>query len=207
MSGIGTSIRAYRVRVRGRVQRVGYRRYLLDLAQDLVLTGYVGNERDGSVTAFVQGEVDALKDFLEAIREPHLGVVREVVLEEAEPKPDLDFFEIKFGSLAEELQEGFGAMEMEFRDYRDEFRDYRTEFKGFADRTDKNFEDLSSRYGEISEKLSLTLETLRAESAETRRMLAEAIESLKRDSAETRAELKRAVDNLVRLVEKFIERF
>ncbi|MEM0328381.1 MAG: hypothetical protein QXN53_07400 [Thermoproteota archaeon] len=40
-------------------------------------------------------------------------------------------FRIRFGPLAEELQEGFGAMEKEFRDYRNEFRD-------FAKRTDEN---------------------------------------------------------------------
>ncbi|MDI6690258.1 MAG: hypothetical protein QME50_00100 [Candidatus Bathyarchaeota archaeon] len=47
--------------------------------------------------------------------------------------------------MAEELQEGFGSMEKEFRDYREEFRDYRQEFGGFVgslETTEKSLEAL-----------------------------------------------------------------
>ncbi|MFB0543626.1 MAG: acylphosphatase [Candidatus Bathyarchaeia archaeon] len=180
MAELSSPLRAYRSRVRGRVQRVWYRRFVLDVAQERGLAGYVVNERDGSVTIFAQGEDEVLKGFLDIIKKPLRGiVVKEVDVDEVDPEPGLSYFEIRFGSIQEEIQEGFGGMEREFRDYRGEFR-------GFSERTDKNFERLEGRYGEISEKLTLTLETLQAE------------------SAETRAELKRAVDNLVRVVEKFI---
>ncbi|MFP3951963.1 MAG: acylphosphatase [Candidatus Bathyarchaeia archaeon] len=212
-------MRAYGLRVYGRVQRVGYRRHLLELAQDLGIAGSVRNLTDGSVEVHVQGEEEAVNSFMEEARNPPMGNVKKLEREESTVKPDIDYFRVIYGELAEELQEGFGAMQTEFRDYRMEFRDYRMEFRdfrgdfddyreefrGFADRTDGNFHELGDRYGEISEKLSLTLETLREESAETRRMLREAIDELKRDSAETRRELKRSVDHLVALVERFLE--
>ncbi|MBO3804004.1 MAG: acylphosphatase [Candidatus Brockarchaeota archaeon] len=196
-----SSERASLVRVEGKVQRMGYRRFVLDAAQELGISGYVRNERDGSVSIFAQGDEEKLSRFLGRIRAPEEPiVVKSFVEKPAKVNPRLKFFEMRYGRLAEELQEGFGAMEREFRDYRgefrsfkDEFRDYRgefenyrQEFRDFADRTDQNFKTLMDKYGEISEKLTQVLETLQ------------------RESAETRKELTRAIDTLSELVRKFV---
>lgn len=174
------SERAYEVKVSGKVQRIGYRRFILENAQELGVSGYVRNMADGSVAIFVQGEESLVKQFLEEIKEPPRPVVvKGFEVKAAELNPRLNFFRVEFGSLAEELQEGFGSMEKEFRDYREEFR-------SFAERTDKNFETIAQKYGEISEKLTHVLETLQKESAETRR------------------ELTRAVDALTELIKQFI---
>jgi acylphosphatase len=181
------SEKAHNVKVSGRVQRIGYRRFVLENAQELGLSGFVRNETDGSVTVCVQGEESLVEQFLKRIKEPPRPVaVKGFEVKAADLNPNLKFFSIEFGSLAEELQEGFGSMEKEFRDYREEFRDYRQEFRGFAERTGKNFETLAQKYGEISEKLTQVLETLQTESAETRR------------------ELTRAVDALTELIKQFI---
>ncbi|MCP8307786.1 MAG: acylphosphatase [archaeon] len=206
---MSTPQRAYRVRIRGRVQRLGYRRFILDTAQELEIIGYVRNEKDGSVTVFVQGEEQKLNKFLEVIKAPPPLISIKSFLEEAtKPDPKIKYFEIRFSSIAEELQEGFGAMEKEFKDYREEFKDYREEFKdyreefkdyreefkdyreefrSFAERTDQNFKILEESYGEISAKLTQILETLQ------------------RESMETRKELTRAVDTLSELVRQFIK--
>lgn len=191
-------MKAFRVKVSGRVQRVGYRHFVSDLADELGILGYVRNERDHSVTVFAQGSVEALARLLEEMKKPPLGLVKSAVLEEVEPEPGLSFFEIQYGSIQEELTDGFGAIEQEFRDYRQEFGE-------FASRTDRNFLEMSEKYGVISEKLAQMMEAFRVESAETRKMLAEAIESLKRDSAYTREELKRSVDNLVTAVQQLVQ--
>lgn len=52
-----------RVTIRGRVQGVGYRRWLQNKAAELKVTGWVRNWRDGSVDAVVGGlahDVEAL---------------------------------------------------------------------------------------------------------------------------------------------------
>jgi acylphosphatase len=194
---------AYRIRVEGRVQRIGYRRFVLDNAQELGIKGYVRNEKDGSVTIFAQGEEKNLNQFLDAIKAPPLPIsIKSFLKEDAKPNPKIKYFEIKFRSIGEELQEGFGAMQTtfyeywkefrdyrgEFRDYRSEFNDYRQEFRNFADRTDKSFKILEERYGEISSKLTQILETLQKESIETRK------------------ELTRAIDTLSELVRRFISK-
>ncbi|MEM4404484.1 MAG: acylphosphatase, partial [Nitrososphaerota archaeon] len=74
-------MRAVSVKVLGRVQRVGYRRHVLEVAQELGLAGYVRNELDGSVIVFVQGEDGLVDSFLSRIRSPPPpAVVREIVV-------------------------------------------------------------------------------------------------------------------------------
>lgn len=65
------SEKAYDVKASGRVQRIGYRRFVLENAQELGLRGFVRNEADGSVTVFVQGEESLVEQFLKRIKEPH----------------------------------------------------------------------------------------------------------------------------------------
>jgi acylphosphatase len=173
--------KAYRLTVSGRVQRVGYRKFVLDLAQEERLAGYARNERDGSVTILVQGAETRVKEFLAKARNPPPpALVKDFREAAVKTKRGLETFMIKFGSVQEELQEGFGAIQTEFRDYRKEFR-------SFAGRTDENFGVLDRKYGEISAKLTGILE------------------ALEKESVESRKELTRAVDNLSKLVERHIK--
>ena len=111
-------MRAFLARVYGRVQRVGYRRFVLDTAQELGVSGYVKNERDGSVTVFAQGEDAAIEKFIETLKSPPPPAqVRTIDIREAKPRPGLRYFAIKPSPLHEELQEGFGAIQTIFTDY------------------------------------------------------------------------------------------
>ncbi|MEM3662571.1 MAG: acylphosphatase [Sulfolobales archaeon] len=204
-------MKAFLLRFYGRVQRVGFRRFVQESAQDLGLSGYVKNERDGSVTVFVQGDDEAVAKFIEIVKSPPPpAFIKTMEEKEAKPRSKMKFFEIRYGRLVDELQEGFGAMQsifmdywsefrdyrQEFRDYRQEFRDYRQEFKDyrqefrnfeeefrdFAKRTDNNLRALIEMYKDVSEKLTKIVDMLIEESKKTREML----EVIHRDSVETR---------------------
>ncbi len=56
--------------VRGRVQGVGYREFVLREAKARQLIGWVRNEPDGTVRAHAEGEHAALESWLEAL---HIG--------------------------------------------------------------------------------------------------------------------------------------
>jgi len=200
-NGSAVGLEAYTLRVCGRVQRVGFRRYILDLAQDLNLTGHAKNLPDGSIEIFVQGEKEPLSKFFQMLKQPPPPTaIKEIREEETATNPEIKEFKLIYGELSEELQEGFGAMQAiftdyrqefkgfegefrdyrgEFKDYREEFKDYRQEFRDFAKRTDENFKLISDKYAEISEKLTVILETLIKESRETREMLNETMKTLR----------------------------
>jgi acylphosphatase len=112
------AMRAFLARVYGRVQRVGYRRFVLDSAQELSVSGYVKNERDGYVTIFAQGEDAAIEKFIETLKSlPPPAQVRSIDVKDVRPRPALRYFAIKPSPLHEELQEGFGAIQTIFTDY------------------------------------------------------------------------------------------
>lgn len=56
------------VTVRGFVQGVGFRYFVIDAARRLGLMGWVRNNRDGSVEAVAEGSRQALERWLEAVR-------------------------------------------------------------------------------------------------------------------------------------------
>ena len=56
------------LRIRGRVQGVGFRMYLQREAQRHGVSGWVRNRRDGTVEAVVQGEPDAVEAVIEWAR-------------------------------------------------------------------------------------------------------------------------------------------
>ena len=75
------------VRVRGRVQGVGFRAWTAHTARGLGLTGWVRNEADGSVRAHLQGPPEAVADMLERMaRGPASARVETRVVRETMPE-------------------------------------------------------------------------------------------------------------------------
>ena len=60
------------VRYEGRVQGVGFRFTVVNLAQKFNVTGWVKNEFDGSVTMIAEGAENQLMALLQAIANSHL---------------------------------------------------------------------------------------------------------------------------------------
>jgi acylphosphatase len=73
-------------RVTGRVQGVSFRAWTQDEARALGLTGWVRNERDGSVSALLSGPDDAVDAMIERLRcGPPAARVADVVVTEVPP--------------------------------------------------------------------------------------------------------------------------
>ncbi|MDI6720228.1 MAG: acylphosphatase [Methanomicrobiales archaeon] len=86
------------ISVSGRVQGVGYRAYVQDLARGMRLTGYVRNLPDGSVRVLAEGEEGQLRRFLDAlwVRGDPLIRVRSVDVEWSEASGSYTDFRIQY---------------------------------------------------------------------------------------------------------------
>jgi acylphosphatase len=213
-------VKASLVKVFGRVQRVGYRRHVLDSAQELGLSGYVRNEKDGSVTVFVQGDDAAVEKFIEKLKTPPQPAhVKSLEVKDARPRPALKYFTIKPSPLHEELQEGFGAMQSifidywgefrgfvgefrgfvgEFRDYRQEFRDYRQEFRDFRE----EFRDYRNEFREFARRTDDNFKAIMEKYGEISEKLTTILETLTSESRETREMLNETMKLLREALEK-----
>jgi acylphosphatase len=81
--------------VKGRVQGVGFRMFVLSVAEPLGVTGYVRNLDDGSVEVLAAGPKDKVDDLLGHLyRGPRFSEVRAIEHKEA-PVPQYDSFQIR----------------------------------------------------------------------------------------------------------------
>ena len=72
--------------IRGRVQGVGFRDWMVAQATALGVAGWVRNRSDGAVEAVVHGPTDAVEELLRRCRRgPHLAAVGSIEESWAEP--------------------------------------------------------------------------------------------------------------------------
>lgn len=84
------------LRIRGKVQGVFYRANTVRQAQARGLTGWVKNERDGSVTALVEGPRELIQELVEWCDDgPHDAEVQHVRVHWDHPTGDFDGFSVR----------------------------------------------------------------------------------------------------------------
>lgn len=85
------------IRIHGKVQGVGYRFFATRVARRLKLKGYIQNNRDGSVEAAVEGEKEAIDEWLEELKEgPRYAEVTKIDQESKDFTGRLPDFDVKF---------------------------------------------------------------------------------------------------------------
>ena len=93
--------------VRGSVQKVGYRDLVQELAGRLGVRGFVENLKDGSVRIVCEAEEEKVKQLIELVdvREDLVYVESIDVVRTGPATGEFQYFEIKYGTLEEELGE------------------------------------------------------------------------------------------------------
>ena len=85
--------------IRGRVQGVGYRYFVVRRALDLGLVGWVANLADGSVRCVAEGPASAIDDLEAALREGPTGaLVDDVNLVRMPATGEFERFSIRSGA-------------------------------------------------------------------------------------------------------------
>lgn len=89
--GVSGNRRAVLVRVRGRVQHVGFRWFVARAARDLAVAGWVRNAEDGTVEVAAEGTVEQVEQLLTALRRgPSQSAVQSVEIDELPPSAAAD---------------------------------------------------------------------------------------------------------------------
>jgi acylphosphatase len=83
--------------VRGMVQGVGFRYFVIQRARAAGLAGYVENCRDGSVEVVAEGPREELERLLTTLREgPRYGIVKDVAADWREATGGFRHFDVRF---------------------------------------------------------------------------------------------------------------
>ena len=83
------------MRVSGRVQGVAYRAWARDQAEELGLVGWVRNEDDGSVSAYIAGPAKLVDEMIARMRRgPRAASVADIVVRDVSPDPAMRGFRI-----------------------------------------------------------------------------------------------------------------
>jgi acylphosphatase len=80
----------------GRVQGVFFRATARDLAAGHAVSGWVRNERDGSVKLVAEGEKDEMDRFIEAIRRAKRPNIDAVRIDESPAKGEFIGFDVRY---------------------------------------------------------------------------------------------------------------
>jgi len=80
----------------GRVQGVGFRFVVLDLAAKSGVCGWISNLLDGRVELLAQGKKDKLEEFLNSIAGYFSSYIHGINLEWSEVTKELEGFEVKY---------------------------------------------------------------------------------------------------------------
>jgi acylphosphatase len=80
----------------GRVQGVGFRYTVRQIAGRLGITGWVMNLRDGRVEAVAEAEEEVLHQFLDYVAGDFSGYIKDVRVEWHEPTHEFSSFGVRF---------------------------------------------------------------------------------------------------------------
>ena len=97
---------------KGKVQKVGYRDAVKDIASKFGVTGYVENMRNSDVQIVCELDEELIPKFVEAIKikKDFINVEDVKIVEESSATGEFEYFDIKYGRLEEEFGDRAGTM-------------------------------------------------------------------------------------------------
>lgn len=215
--------------VKGEVQKVGYRDLVQSVARSLDIKGYVENLRDGTVRIIGEAEEAVIEEFIQkiSVQTEFIHVEEARVIERALATGEFPYFDVKYGSLEEELGERIVTAVKMASASRQDVKAMHTDLtKGFqetrgdiqsmhADLT-KGFQDVR---GDLTKDFQETRGAIQSMHSDMNRsfqemakrydhiivMLGKTLKTMQMESLRTRRELVRAVDKLARLVDALVK--
>ena len=154
--------------VKGKVQKVGYRDFVQDTARECEVVGFVENQKDGNVYLIAEAKKEILEKFIKKIKVKKDFIdVSDVLVDYREATREFKIFEIKYGSVAEELTEVMGPVILYLGDTNRRIDEGRTENKeGFRILADKQ-DQMLDKQDQMLDKQDQTIESINMGFAKT----------------------------------------
>lgn len=173
--------------VRGRVQKVGYKDFVAEIANGLDIGGRTKNLPDGTVKIIAEAEEDVLKKFTSLIQPPDDPMIKvtgvDATFEEA--TNEFEYFDVEYEDFDKEGFERIGVAAVHLKrldkgqnkmlDKQDQMLNKQDQTIGAIDKLDVNvdrrFDNLDVKYGKIAENMEKILEEMKEERKEARKSM------------------------------------
>jgi acylphosphatase/BMFP domain-containing protein YqiC len=187
--------------VKGAVQKAGYRDYVQEKARSLNIKGYVENQRDGSVRIMCEADKEALEDFVKLINiKQDLIEVEKIETVKKQPATgEYEYFDIKYGSMEEEMGERMVAAVKIAVATRQDIKDMHEDMKNMH-------QDLKEGINSMHKDLKGSIESMHQDMNQNFKEMAERYDVISAELLRTREELQKAVDALIKVVQKFLQK-
>jgi acylphosphatase/gas vesicle protein len=131
-------VKRFEIIAKGKVQKVGYRDYVEEVARSLGIVGFIENLKDGNVKIVCEGEEAIVKKFISEINiKKGLIEVEDVQIKSiSDATGEFKFFEIKYGTLEDEIGERMAtavkyasAMWMDIKEMKGDIKEMKSDIK------------------------------------------------------------------------------
>jgi archaellum component FlaC len=181
--------------------------------------------KDGSVKIVCEAEEATLKEFIQAIslKTDFIMVEKVKILRTQPATGEYEFFEIKYGSLEEEMGERLvaaftiaAATRQDIKNMHADVKEVRGDLKGMHSDIKNMHGELKDVHGELKDMhydlkdmhqdLKSSINSMHEDMNRHFEEMAKRYDAISAELLRTREELKRSVDTLVELVHKFLEK-
>ncbi|MDI6654783.1 MAG: acylphosphatase [Candidatus Hydrothermarchaeota archaeon] len=140
--------------VEGKVQKVGYRDKVQEIARQCKLVGKVKNMEDGAVRIICEGEKKVIEDFKKRIKiKDELIDVKNISAAYEEPTGEFKYFKIGYGEVAEEIAESIGAGRRELVAVKQEVGGLRGDVGSLREDTSQGLSAVKQEVGSLKQEV------------------------------------------------------
>jgi len=152
-------MKRFEIIAKGKIQKVGYRDYVEEVARSLGIVGFVENLKDGSVKIVCEGEEEMIKKFIQEINIKGLIEVEDVQIKSiSDATGEFKFFEIKYGTLEDEIGERMAtavkyasAMWMDIKEMKGDVKEMKGDIKEMKTDIKEMKDDIKEMKSDIKE--------------------------------------------------------
>ena len=216
-------VKRFEIIAKGKVQKVGYRDYVEEVARSLGIVGFVENLKDGNVRIVCEGEEGIIKKFISEINiKKGLIEVEDVQIKSIRDAiGEFKFFEIKYGTLEDEIDERMAtavkyasAMWMDIKEMKGDIKEMKgdikemksdiKEMKGDIKEMKSDIKEMKSDIKEMKDDIKEMKGDIKEIKQDVKEVLKKQDETIK-EIRELRLDLKSYLDERFRKIEEEIK--